>query len=159
MLSRIFTLSLFLLISGCKNVNNDVTPPVNFNINTTHLDALYQEIILSDDTVGIIHIYSEYPDYKWVGDDDEGITCVDDVARAAIFYLDHYKANENTESLRKANNLIEFLIYMQSENGFFYNFTDSNPLVILEAACKFVIAVVLQVAWTRPEQVGTVGGG
>jgi hypothetical protein len=122
MLLRIFTLSLILLISSCKNVNNDVTPQFNFSINTAHLDALYQQIILSDDTVGIIHIYSEYPDYEWVGDDDEGIACVDDVARAAIFYLNHYKANVNNESFRKAQNLIEFLLYMQSENGFFYNF-------------------------------------
>ncbi|UCH66700.1 MAG: hypothetical protein JSW63_06125 [Ignavibacterium sp.] len=122
MLSRIFTILLILLVASCKNVNNEVPQSDEFRINTAHLDALYEEIILSDDTVGIIHIYSEYPDYEWVGDDDEGIACVDDVARAAIFYLKHYKSNDNTESLRKAKNLIEFLLYMQSENGFFYNF-------------------------------------
>ena len=48
------------------------------SINTAHLDALYEEIKFEGDTVGIIHIYAEAPDYKWKGDDNEGIACVDD---------------------------------------------------------------------------------
>ena len=40
--------------------------------------------------MAIIHIYSNYPDYAYVGDDDEGIACIDDAARAAIFYLEYY---------------------------------------------------------------------
>ena len=72
--------------------------------------------------MAIIHIYSNYPDYAYVGDDDEGIACIDDAARAAIFYLEYYKAYNDTASLNKCNKLIEFILYMQAENGFFYNF-------------------------------------
>ena len=72
--------------------------------------------------MGIIHIYSDYPGYKWVSDDDEGAACVDDAARAAVFYLGEYDSKKDTGSLLKAERLIEFLLFMQSDNGFFYNF-------------------------------------
>ncbi|RJP65818.1 MAG: hypothetical protein C4539_12495 [Ignavibacteriales bacterium] len=91
-------------------------------INTSHLDHLYEQINVNGNKLGIIHIYSEYPDYKWIGDEDEGITCVDDVARAAIFYIEHYKLYHSKASYKKAKSLIRFVIYMQAENGFFYNF-------------------------------------
>ena len=39
-------------------------------VNTAHLDALYEEIKMGDHEVGIIHIYSAYPDYHWIGDQD-----------------------------------------------------------------------------------------
>ncbi len=91
-------------------------------INTAHLDSLYEEINVDNKKIGIIHIYSEYPDYKWVGDTDEGIACIDDAARAAVFYLDHYKFYGNESSLIKAKKLLEFIMHMQADNGFFYNF-------------------------------------
>ncbi len=72
--------------------------------------------------MAIIHIYSNAPDYEYVGDEDEGIACVDDAARAAIFYFDFYKAYNDSTSLNKFDKLIQFILFMQSENGFFYNF-------------------------------------
>ena len=91
-------------------------------INTTHLDRLYQEIIVDGDSVAIVHIYSEYPDYHMVGDEDEGIACVDDASRAAIFYLRHYKNTSSAEHLHKAKKLLKFLLAMQAPNGYYYNF-------------------------------------
>jgi len=91
-------------------------------VNTKHLDYLYQEIKVDGKELGIIHIYCEYPDYKWVGDEDEGIACVDDATRAAIFYMRYSEKYNDKECNRKAKNLIEFLLYMQAENGYFYNF-------------------------------------
>ena len=91
-------------------------------INTSHLDSLYEDINVENKSMGIIHIYSDYPDYKWIGDDDEGIACVDDAARAAVFYLKHYQFKNDNESLRKAKKLLQFLLFMQAENGYFYNF-------------------------------------
>ncbi len=79
--------------------------------------------------MGIIHIYSDYPDYKWVGDEDEGIACVDDAARAAVFYLRNYDLKKDSNSLKKAEGLIQFLIYMQSDNGLFYNFLLGNHTI------------------------------
>lgn len=91
-------------------------------INTAHLDALYAEKMVGEDTVGMIHIYAEYPDYHLVGDSDEGIACVDDASRASIFYLRHYQNTSDAEHLRKGRMLIKFLLAMQSPNGYYYNF-------------------------------------
>lgn len=91
-------------------------------INTAHLDSIYEEITIADQSIAIIHIYSEYPDYKWVGDADEGIACVDDAARAVVFYLEHYKLYGNESSLIKAKKLLRFVLHMQANNDFFYNF-------------------------------------
>ena len=117
------TLSVtFLLFTFCQSEIDEKTSIKDSIINSSHLDGLYEEINVSGKTLGIIHIYSEYPDYTWIGDDDEGIACVDDAARALIFYLNHNQDNNDIESLNKAKYLIEFLIFMQSENGLFYNF-------------------------------------
>ncbi|HUR31215.1 MAG TPA: hypothetical protein VMZ69_07265 [Saprospiraceae bacterium] len=91
-------------------------------LNTSHLDALYEEIKLGEDSVGIVHIYSEYPDYHFVGDADEGMACVDDVSRAAIFYLRQYQSTTTPEYLHKGRMLIKFLLAMQAPNGYYYNF-------------------------------------
>ncbi|MCF8260182.1 MAG: hypothetical protein K9J12_05355 [Melioribacteraceae bacterium] len=91
-------------------------------INTAHLDYLYEEIEVEGKDMAIIHIYSDAPDYKFVGDDDEGIACIDDVARAAIFYLKDWQINKTTTSLNKNKLLLEFVLHLQAENGYFYNF-------------------------------------
>jgi len=90
--------------------------------NLSHLDYLYQEIEVKQQKMAIIHIYAEYPDYRWKEAPGEGIACVDDVARAAVLYLKHYQLTGDQESLRKARNLLNFIFYMQDEDGLFYNF-------------------------------------
>ena len=94
----------------------------DFILNKSHLDYLYKEIKVDGKEMAVIHIYSNAPDYKYVDDEDEGYACVDDAARAAIFYLEYFKAYNDTSSLQKYYNLVEFLLYMQADNGFFYNF-------------------------------------
>ncbi len=111
-------LALFVFIA-CQDESVHVS---NSLVNPNHLDSLYQEIEIDNKVMGIIHIYSEYPEYKWVGDDDEGISCVDDVARAAVFYLQSSERNGEHEYLQKAEKLIEFILFMQNENGYFNNF-------------------------------------
>jgi hypothetical protein len=59
-------------------------------VNPSHLDHLYEEIEIGGKTMAIVHIYSDYPDYKWVEAKGEGIACIDDVTRAAIFYSNYY---------------------------------------------------------------------
>lgn len=108
-----------LLQSACQIEKDDSNP---FVINTAHLDALYSEINVDGENVGFVHIYSEYPDYHMVGDDDEGFACVDDASRAAIFYLRQHASTGNPEHLRKAEMLLKFLIKMQAPNGYYYNF-------------------------------------
>ena len=98
--------------------------------NLAHLEHLAEDVQLGDSTVRIIHIYSEAPDYGWVGDDDEGIACVDDAARAAVVYLRHFELTGNRASLEKAKSLVRFVMYMQGDDGLFYNFVWDNELRI-----------------------------
>ena len=61
-------------------------------VNLGHLEHLYDEIVLpKGDTGGVVWIYCEAPDYVLVGDDDEGYTCVDDMARALVVYSMHHE--------------------------------------------------------------------
>ncbi|MFZ4427312.1 MAG: hypothetical protein ACOYOO_09150 [Saprospiraceae bacterium] len=90
--------------------------------NPAHLDHLYDVISVGDNLLGTIWIYCEAPDYRLVGDEDEGFTCVDDVARALVFYCRAFRAAPSEVYLDKIYRLTEFLLYMQAENGFYYNF-------------------------------------
>ena len=109
------------------------TSPVNISvnelINTAHLDHLYEEIQVENTPMGAIWIYSESPDYHLVGDEDEGFTCVDDVARALVFYTKQYSTTPTKKGLARINSLTEFLLFMQAENGYFYNFLLPGPKV------------------------------
>jgi hypothetical protein len=72
--------------------------------------------------MAVIHIYSDHPDYQWAWESHEGVACVDDVARAAIFYSKYYSLTNDNIYLKKISKLTEFLLYMQADNGYFYNF-------------------------------------
>ena len=108
-------ISVFLLIIA-------VVFPQKSLVNTAHLDHLYQEIKVNNNPLGIIHIYAEAPDYKWVEASGEGIACIDDAARAAVFYMNYYNQTHDRKCLSRIRNLINFQLYMHASNGFFYNF-------------------------------------
>jgi len=91
-------------------------------VNFAHLNHLYEELTIDGHPMAIVHIYAEYPDYRWVEAKGEGIACVDDAARAAVVYLRHFEITGDTMSLRRGRLLIEFCRYMQAEDGQFYNF-------------------------------------
>jgi len=55
-----------------------------------HLDHLYEQIPLDEKIAGAVWIYCEAPDYRLIADDDEGFTCVDDVARALVLLCRDY---------------------------------------------------------------------
>lgn len=122
MLIKSLTKILFLIVISFLLNSKISYCQSEFVVNKSHLDYLYKEIVVEGKEMGVIHIYCNAPDYKYVGDDDEGYACVDDAARAAIFYLEYFKAYNDSSSLYKYYQLVEFLLYMQSENGYFYNF-------------------------------------
>lgn len=113
------TVVCIIIMTGCQTQS----PPARLTrVNTAHLDHLYTEVIQEEDTLGGIWIYCEAPDYHHVGDADEGFTCVDDVARALVFYSRHARHHDDPEIGRKIRHLSRFLLYMQSDHGYFYNF-------------------------------------
>ena len=96
--------------------------PQSSLVNSSHLDKLYEDVVVNKQHIGIIHIYANAPDYNWVDASGEGVACIDDAARAAVFYMRDYKAAGNKKYLSTIRNLINFQIYMHAPNGFFYNF-------------------------------------
>jgi hypothetical protein len=111
---------LLLVVFGCQTNNSDIS--IQTMVNPSHLNHLYEQVEVEGKSMAIIHIYSDHPDYEWAWEPHEGIACVDDVARAAIFYIRYYSRTGDKTYLKKSIELSEFLLYMQAENGYFYNF-------------------------------------
>ena len=94
-------------------------------VNFAHLQHLTERIEFLGDTVGIVHVYANYPTYEWVDAKEsgpEGIACVDDAARAAVVYLRHYERTRDERSLQEGRLLLQFVLKMETDDGMFYNF-------------------------------------
>ncbi len=94
-------------------------------VNFSHLQHLTETISLNGQRVDIVHVYANYPDYRWLEAADagtEGVACVDDAARAAVVYMRHYELAGDLRSLDRAKALLRFVMMMQTDDGEFYNF-------------------------------------
>jgi hypothetical protein len=116
------TLSALLLTVASASCTPAKKEAPQTRLNAAHLDHLYEEIQVGDRRLGAVWIYCEAPDYRLVGDEDEGFTCVDDVARALVWYCRQYASSPDAGGLEKIRGLTEFLLFMQAPNGYFYNF-------------------------------------
>ncbi|MDQ2942824.1 MAG: hypothetical protein M3R21_04040, partial [Candidatus Dormibacteraeota bacterium] len=91
-------------------------------INPAHLDFLTEPIEVGGRPMAIVHIYSEAPAYRWVDASGEGITAVDDIARAVLVYLDLGNRDGGGPALERARLLLETVMYLQTADGQYYNF-------------------------------------
>lgn len=127
----VFVLALFL--DACAKHANSQSTKTSIDtslINTSHLDYLYTPVTFSTGTKAAgIYIYADAPDYHLVAANGEGFTCVDDVSRAALVYMRNQKFFSDTAIQAKVFNLINFILEMQSSNGYFYNFLFPNSLI------------------------------
>ncbi|MDQ7825162.1 MAG: hypothetical protein RDV48_20335 [Candidatus Eremiobacteraeota bacterium] len=119
---------LFLMIAGFPpgaEAFESGNPPA---INLSHLESLSTIVALKDGTRRRVWVIYSKPGrnpsepYEHVTDPDEGVSCVDDVARAAIVYLRHYKQKGDSLSLSRAREALEFVMSMQTPGGLFINF-------------------------------------
>ncbi len=111
---------LMLAIAGTAAGPGEV-PALNF----VHIDRLTERISIGSDTVSILHIYANYPDYRWVAAAEsgpEGIACVDDAARCAVMLMRSYELNGDRSCLSRARGFLAFVKHMQAPDGEFYNF-------------------------------------
>ena len=116
----VLLMGLFLV--QCSPKNQESNPVTSSSLNTAHLDELYEEIRMAGDTVGIIHLYSMYPDYHIADDTLNGMASVSDASAAAVFYLLQYQNTGDPEYLRKGRMLLKFLLAMHAPDGYFYNY-------------------------------------
>ncbi len=110
-------------MSSCTDEQD---PEVFTYLNTSHLEHLYEEVVIDGDTLGAVWIYCDAPDYQVVTDDDEGFTCVDDVARALVFYCRVNEQRNRSAYEQKIKQMTSFLFHMQSYSHYFYNFMFPN---------------------------------
>lgn len=112
---------MMLSIPGISMAQHDTTPDL---VNLDHLRFLTESITVDGQEMALVHIYSEFPEYEWVDAAGEGISAIDDVARAAVVYLWQYERTGDPVDLELARLALEFVLYMQAEDGEFYNFID-----------------------------------
>jgi len=127
-------LAILLAALACPSFGQ--TSLVNFQ----HLRHLTERIAFTGDSVDIIHVYAEYPNYEWVDAKEsgpEGIACVDDAARAAVVYLRHYELTKNAESAERAKRLLKFVTKMQADDGQFYNFIFADRSINTDGKTSF----------------------
>jgi hypothetical protein len=91
-------------------------------VNLTHLQRLTEIVYWDETPMALVHIYSEAPDYGWVDASGEGIAAVDDVARAALVYLAFYERTGDPQALELARYALNFVRYLQTDDGEYYNF-------------------------------------
>lgn len=91
-------------------------------VNLDHLRHLERPMMIEGRQATVVWIYCEAPDYHLVGDDDEGVACVDDVARAARVYLELYQQTGDVELLDDIDGLLNFVLALQAPDGEFWNF-------------------------------------
>ncbi len=95
-------------------------------VNLKHFNYLLSPVVVKTRKMAIVHIYSDYPDYNYVAAAGEGFACVDDAARAIIMLAAVWKGHHDNKILSRIRQLVEFILYMQNNNGYFNNFVWSD---------------------------------
>ncbi len=123
-------LTLLSLLIATEALRAEEKQEKTFSVNLSHLDFLKDSVTTPEGKklfIWAIYAEPEKPGditgpYRRVGDDDEGFSCVDDVARASLVYLKEFRQSGNPASLAKAREALDFVTYMQHDSGYFYNF-------------------------------------
>lgn len=130
MIRKRFNILFIILISSLAMLSSCLDKEVKTDpgkVNLDHLKHLYATKTMNNGTeAGIVHIYSEYPDYDYEIETDEGFTCVDDVARAMVLLSMTPDLENDPELIKMLNGMTTFVLEMQSENGYFYNFLEED---------------------------------
>lgn len=122
---KAFVLLLLTLAFACAAQHSTL-------VNFSQLDQLCEDIDFQGKPCAIVHIYSDAPDYGWVDSAAEGISCVDDVARAAVVYLRASELGNDTLYTSRIRRLLNFVKAMQTEDGEFYNFIRKDLSISLD---------------------------
>ncbi len=127
---------IFVIVASVSALCQQSSSLVNFS----HLEHLTERIPFADDTVSIVHVYANYPDYHWVDAKEsgpEGVACVDDAGRAAVVYLRHYELTKDLRSLSQAKELLKFVLNMHADDGEFYNFVHADRSINKDGKTSF----------------------
>lgn len=103
--------------------------PGEVYLNLKHFNFMNEKVTIDGIPMFLTHLYAEPIDrsdpskgYGWVGDPQEGLAAVDDVSRAVIVYAEHYRTYQDDYSYDMIKRGLEFLMWMQHDDGDFDNF-------------------------------------
>jgi hypothetical protein len=122
--SRVLAAALLALATAVAQASGWPEEPLT---NLSHLESLTTEFDVEGERHLGVWVYAEPsptdPD-AYVGREapGEGVTDLDDVARAVVAYLRHHEATGSQRSLELARGLLGYVLAMQAEDGEFYNF-------------------------------------
>jgi len=127
----------FLAACSKKGGGDDTgTPPPPVTVqdtaltNATHLKDLNVQVTFENGQTGTgVYIYADAPSYAPVYAPGEGFACVDDVARAILYYVRSQAFATDTSIQQKAFGMTRFVLNMQSPGGYFYNFIQTGNLI------------------------------
>jgi hypothetical protein len=88
------------------------------------LERLSRPVPAAGDNAFAIAVYADATDRTFPAADlgYEGVACVDDAARAVVLFLDLWEATHLPPLRSRAEGLVDFLLYMQQDDGLFLNF-------------------------------------
>ena len=102
-------------------------------LNLEHLEYLRDEFLIGTQAFTGYWIYTErQPDgsFKLVGAEGEGVTCIDDVARVAVFYLREIERSGMDDFFdSRARESLEFVMKLQDYDGDFFNFVFADGTI------------------------------
>lgn len=119
--------------TGCDRATREppaAPPAAPLQLSLAHLRHLGMDATVNGRAVRVVALYATAPDYHLTGsperDGFEGISALDDVARAAIVYLRAYEVSGDTLERNEAIALLSFVTAMEQGDGEFVNFIDEN---------------------------------
>lgn len=94
------------------------------DLNLNHLDFLRDKFLIEDEEFYGYWIYADNIGNNYIkkGVSEEGVSCVDDVARVAIVYSELYKIENDELYKMRVKEALDFVLAFQDIDGDFYNF-------------------------------------
>ena len=121
-----FTIISLLILFGCADTPGAKSEVSKSPVNLSHALSLIDSMVVEDEMIAYIWIYSDAPDYIPIEAVQEGITCVDDVGRFLEIIEHEILVYQKTELIPLARQLTKFLLYMALEDGLWNNFMYSD---------------------------------
>ena len=117
--SLFLSLVATLVLAGTNSLIAQKNPSL---ANIEHLVHLTAPMNVEGENVTGIAIYADAPDFDHADAPEEGFTCVDDAARAAVVLLDYARNRGTKEHQALAKGLLRFVLQLQGGDGLFWNF-------------------------------------
>lgn len=118
-----YVIILFLPLVFCAKPERK---PIPSPVNLTHIMSLVDSMVVDEERIAFVYIYSEYPYYKPVPAPDEGIACVDDAGRFMEVLETEIIEHNRIDLISLSKDIMRFLLYMSRNDGLWYNFILKN---------------------------------